>query len=72
MALVSQLLGHTAINTSLRWLSSSIVAMATLLEPVLAALLAAALFQEALTPAAIFGSFLVLLALFGVLRPQRQ
>ena len=70
MALISQLLGHTAINQSLRWLSPSIVAMATLLEPVLAAILAAALFGEELTSQALLGSALVLVALYGILRSE--
>jgi drug/metabolite transporter (DMT)-like permease len=70
MALISQLLGHTALNQSLRWLSPNIVAMATLLEPVLAAILAAALFGEELTSQAMLGSALVLVALYGILRGE--
>ncbi|MBU6451719.1 MAG: DMT family transporter [Cyanobacteria bacterium REEB67] len=72
MALISQLLGHTAINQSLRWLSPSTVAMTTLLEPVLAAISAAVLFHEALTGQALCGSALVLIALYGILRGERK
>ncbi|MGH7755953.1 MAG: DMT family transporter, partial [Vulcanimicrobiaceae bacterium] len=50
MALISQLLGHTALNAALRDFTPSIVAISTLLEPVFAALLAAAIFHESLTP----------------------
>ncbi len=62
MALVSQLLGHTLLNAALGSFAPSIVALATLLEPVIAALLAAALFCEALTPTTIVGGLLVLAA----------
>lgn len=71
MALVSQLLGHTALNASLRWFSPSAVGFSTLLEPVSAALLAYAIFHEALTPAAIAGGFLVLAAIAVFLREER-
>lgn len=65
MALVSQLLGHTALNASLRWFSPSAVAFTTLLEPVFAAVLAYFAFGERLTPAALAGG-VVLLAAIGV------
>jgi drug/metabolite transporter (DMT)-like permease len=60
MALVSQLLGHTALNASLRDFSPSVVAMTTLLEPVIAALLAALLFGESLSLQSATGAVLVL------------
>jgi drug/metabolite transporter (DMT)-like permease len=65
MALVSQLLGHTAMNASLRWFTPSAVAFSTLLEPVVAAVLALLLFHEAVAPPAIAGA-IVLLASIGV------
>lgn len=68
MALVSQLLGHTALNAALRDFSPSTIALSTLLEPVIAGLLAAALFGEALGPAAIAGGALVLAAIAITLR----
>ena len=60
MALVSQLLGHTALNAALRDFTPSIVAFSTLLEPLAAALLAAITFHEFLGPATIAGGVLVL------------
>jgi len=60
MALLSQLLGHTAMNASLRWFGPTTVAMSTLLEPVIAALLALALFGEHLSIVAIGGAALLL------------
>ena len=46
MALISQLLGHTAMNVSLRWFTPTTVGFATLLEPVIAAVLAAVDFRR--------------------------
>lgn len=72
MALISQLLGHTALNVSLRWFSPSAIAMATLLEPILAALLALAVFHEALSATAIAGAVILLAAIAVVLREDQQ
>lgn len=70
MALISQLLGHTALNASLRWFSPSAVAFTTLLEPVLAAYLAYLAFGEQLTAAAIGGGVLLLAAIGVFLREE--
>ncbi len=68
MALVSQMLGHTALNAALHDFSPSTIALTTLLEPVFAALLAGALFHEALTVQAVAGGILVLAAVGVTLR----
>jgi drug/metabolite transporter (DMT)-like permease len=68
MALVSQLLGHTALNAALRTFTPSVVSLTTLLEPLIAALLAAALFREGLSLATIVGGALVLAAVALTLR----
>ena len=60
MALISQMLGHTALNAALRTLTSTVVAMTTLLEPIIAALFAAWLFSERLSPLTAVGGILVL------------
>jgi drug/metabolite transporter (DMT)-like permease len=72
MAVLSQLLGHTAMNASLKWFSPSAVAFTTLLEPVFAAVLALFLFREALTPQALGGGVLVLAAIAAFLREEAQ
>ena len=72
MALISQLLGHTGMNASLRWFTPSAVAMTTLLEPVIAAVLALMLFGETLTPPAVVGGVLVLLAIGAFLREEQR
>lgn len=72
MALISQLLGHTALNASLRWFSPSAVAFTTVLEPVFAAILALLVFGEQLTGAALAGGVLVLAAIAVFLREEAQ
>ncbi len=71
MALVSQLFGHTALNYALRSVSASTVATVTLLEPIFAALLAAAIFGESISGAAVAGAIAVLIAIALVLREER-
>ncbi|GAC1348889.1 MAG: DMT family transporter [Vulcanimicrobiaceae bacterium] len=68
MALLSQSLGHTALNAALRDFTPSTIALSTLLEPVIAALLAALLFGEVLTPKTVVGGTLVLVAVGATLR----
>lgn len=70
MAFISQLLGHTGMNAALRWFSASAVAFSTLIEPVIAALLALAIFREGLSGSAIAGGLLVLVAVGVFLREE--
>jgi drug/metabolite transporter (DMT)-like permease len=70
MAVISQILGHTGMNASLRWFPSSTVAFTTLLEPVFAALLAFLIFAEGLSVLTLCGSFLVLGSLAAILQLQ--
>lgn len=70
MALISQLLGHTAINASLRWFSPSTISFANLLEPVFAALLALLIFHETLSWRAALGGAILLASVLAVMRDQ--
>ncbi|HZY99221.1 MAG TPA: DMT family transporter [Candidatus Baltobacteraceae bacterium] len=70
MALISQLLGHTAMNASLRWFTPSAVAFSTLLEPVVAAVLALLIFSEAIAPVAIAGAVVLLASIAIVLKEE--
>ena len=72
MALVSQLLGHTALNASLRWFSPSAISFANLLEPVFASVLALAFFGEPVPPLAVAGGIVLLASVFVVVRDERQ
>lgn len=70
MALFSQLLGHTAMNFSLRWFTPTTVGFSTLLEPVIAAVLAALIFGEALGGATLLGAIFLFAAIALALRDQ--
>ncbi|MGH7716885.1 MAG: DMT family transporter, partial [Vulcanimicrobiaceae bacterium] len=70
MALVSQLLGHTAMNVSLRWFTPTTVGFATLFEPVIAAALAAVIFGEALAGRTLAGAILLFAAIALAIRNQ--
>lgn len=70
MALISQLVGHTALNAALRWFSAHAVAMSTLLEPVVAAVLALLIFGESLSVLALAGAVLVFVAVAVFLREE--
>ena len=72
MALISQLLGHTAMNAALKWFSPSTISFVTVLEPVIAAVLALILFGESLTPPAFLGGIIVIAAIAAVLREDRM
>lgn len=60
MAVFSQLVGHTLMNSAVRTFAASLVALAQLLIPVFAAGLAALIFQEHLTARMCVGSLLIL------------
>lgn len=68
MALVSQLLGHTAINASLRHFTPTTIGFSTLLEPVIAAALGALIFAETLGPTTLAGSLVLLVAIGFAIR----
>ncbi len=60
MALGSQLFGHVAVNAAVRSVSATLVGMTILLEPVIAAVTAAFVFGERLTPATGVGALVIL------------
>ncbi len=72
MAVISQLLGHTALNAALHWFSPSAIAFSTLLEPVVAAALEFVAFGEALPWPAIAGGVLVLAAIGVFLNQEKR
>lgn len=69
-AAIPQLVGHTLMTWALRHTTPTVVALATLGEPVLSSLLAALLLAEALTPLGVFSSLLTLGAVAFVLAPR--
>lgn len=60
MAILPQLIGHTSLNWSIRWISPTVITLIILLEPVLASLLGYALFQEVPTIQVLIGSIILL------------
>jgi len=70
LALVPQLIGHTGINFAMRHLDPTRVAVATLMEPVGAALLAALVFAEVPTPVTLLGAAALLTGVFVTVRTR--
>jgi drug/metabolite transporter (DMT)-like permease len=56
LCVVSQLVGHSSLTWSTRWISPTLVSVAILLEPVLASAGAAALYDEVPGPAVLLGA----------------
>jgi drug/metabolite transporter (DMT)-like permease len=46
MALMSQIIGHTSLNWSMRWISPTVISLSLLFEPVIASLVGALVFGE--------------------------
>ena len=71
LAVVPQLVGHSAINWSLAYVPAALVAVAILGEAVGATILAAIVLQETPSVLEIAGALLVLTAVYVALRPGR-
>lgn len=63
LALIPTLLGHTLFNWSIKWLSTSTISMAILMEPVGATILAYYLLDEKIIVTQIIGGFIIITAL---------
>ena len=68
LAAVPQLLGHTSLNWSLRFVSATLVTVAVLGEPVLATALAFAILEEVPTITEVVGAVLILGGIFFAFR----
>jgi drug/metabolite transporter (DMT)-like permease len=64
MAFISQLIGHSSYNWSLKWFSTSLVAVFLLGEPIGGTLLAYIIFDEGLTWMKFIGGLFILLAIY--------
>jgi len=71
LALVPQLVGHSAINWALAYVPAALVAVAILGEPVGATALAAIILEEMPSGFEIAGALLVLAGVYVVLRPRQ-
>lgn len=72
LALGPQLIGHSSINWALGYLPAVIVAIAILVEPVGATILAALILDELPTALELLGSLIVLAGVYLALRPAGQ
>lgn len=64
MALIPQLIGHSSYNWALKWLSTSIIAISLLGEPIGSTILAYIIFDEGLTWLKVIGGILILSAIY--------
>jgi len=64
MALISQIIGHSSYNWSLKWFSTSLVAVSLLGEPIGSTLLAYTIFGEGLTWIKLIGGLFILAAIY--------
>jgi len=71
LALVPQLVGHSAINWALAYVPAALAAVAILGEPVGAAILAALVLKETPSGFEVAGALLVLAGVYRALRPDR-
>lgn len=60
LALIPNLLGHTLFNWSLKWVSTNVISIAILFEPVGASVLAYYVFRETLSSSQIIGGIVVI------------
>jgi drug/metabolite transporter (DMT)-like permease len=63
MAVMSQVVGHTSLNWSMRWISPTIVSLSLLFEPVLASVVAGIVFQEIPALNIFIGGLIILLGM---------
>lgn len=72
LAVVSQILGHTANNWALKFLAASTVAVALLGEPILSTLFAYWLFDETLTTGQLLGAVMILVGIYFAARAETK
>lgn len=63
LAIIPNLFGHTLFNWSLRWVSTNVISIAILFEPVGAAIMAYYIFNETLSSAQIVGGTVVIIGI---------
>ncbi|MFJ8236856.1 DMT family transporter [Ureibacillus sp. NPDC094379] len=63
LALIPNLLGHTLFNWALKWVSTNVISVAVLFEPIGAAILAYFVFEEYLKATQVLGGIIVILGI---------
>lgn len=72
LAVVSTLLGHSLFNWSIKWISTNVISMSILFEPVGASVLAFYLLNESITLTQFIGGSIVILSIAVYLRDNRK
>nr|WP_321502309.1 DMT family transporter [uncultured Dethiosulfovibrio sp.] len=70
MALIPQILGHSAYNWALRWVNPAVVAVMLLGEPIGSSLMAWAFFHEVPGPAIVLGGCFILIGIYMTQRAK--
>ena len=70
MALMSQVIGHTSLNWAVRWISPTLVSLSLLLEPVVASLVGAVVFEEIPTIGLLLGGVIILIGIAAFLNRE--
>ena len=60
MAIMSQIIGHTSLNWSMRWISPTVISLSLLFEPVIASLVGAIVFTEVPSINLLLGGLIIL------------
>ncbi|MEN9869832.1 MAG: hypothetical protein RLZZ171_815 [Cyanobacteriota bacterium] len=60
MAIMSQIIGHTSLNWSMRWISPTVISLSLLFEPVIASLVGAIVFGEVPSINLLLGGLIIL------------
>ena len=72
MAIIPQLIGHTSYNWSLRWFSTSLIAVSLLGEPIGSTIMAWFIFDEGLTVTKTVGGVFILSAIYLASKGEKQ
>ena len=63
MAVMSQVIGHTSLNWSVRWVSPTVISLSLLFEPVVASLVGAVVFKEIPSVNLLVGGLVIILGI---------
>jgi len=72
LAIIPTLLGHTLFNWSIKWISTTAISMAILLEPVGAAILAYYILEEYIMFSQVIGGVIIIIGILIFLMDQRK
>lgn len=72
MAIMSQVIGHTSLNWSVRWISPTLISLSLLFEPVVASVVGAIVFQEIPGISLLLGGLLILGGIAIFLRTESE